>query len=150
MRVFITTIFAAIAVTAIPSAALAQDGFTDYRQAAVDQYGAPSQNPGNGTSGSSAGGNPPSNANPDAPGGQNNGNNGNGNANGRPEPEVLGAGNTEPVAVARPTEAATVERGTLPFTGGSLGVIALIGLTLLAAGLLLAAATRARRRQPAT
>lgn len=138
----------------MPAVAGAQTGFTDYRQAAGDQYGNPPGNP--------PPNNPPSNPPPNNPpgGGVSPGNSGNtprpnnnppsGGARpdtaGRdPDLTLLGARDVQPLAVSAPSSTVTLKRGELPFTGGSLGTLVLIGLALLAAGFLLAAIGRARR-----
>jgi hypothetical protein len=63
---------------------------------------------------------------------------------------VLGGGHTvkRPVAAASIPPAATVKAGgTLPFTGAQLGLFALVGLALLATGLVLRSTGRPAQRR---
>jgi hypothetical protein len=139
----------------MPSVALAQNGFPDYRQAASDQY---PQQPPPGNSGSSG---PPS-GQPGSSNGQ-----GTGGSSGNPKPvhnpgghhhptsgsnksagngAVLGAsGTAAPVAV--PTRPVPAAKGSLPFTGSDLSGLVILALALIAAGLFAGAAARATRRR---
>jgi hypothetical protein len=135
-------------MAAMPSVALAQNGFPDYRQAAADQY--PQQPPpgnsngqGQGTGGSSGNPKPVHN-----PGGQ-------GHHHHTTSPSskksagngaVLGAsGTAAPVAV--PTRPVPAAKGSLPFTGSDLSGLVILALALIAAGLFAGAAARATRRR---
>jgi hypothetical protein len=137
-RRVIAVIAGCAAVAAAPSAALAQSGFTDYRQAAADQY-ATQPPPGGGdqqVAGSSSGSARPAGA----------GHNSNGKTNGSgTEPDT--AAGTAPVAV--PTHAVAPAKGSLPFTGSDLSGLVVLALALIAAGFLLAAVERATRRRRA-
>lgn len=146
------------AVAAGPAAA--DSGFTDYRQAAIDQYGAPSSSPAS-TSASSTGqsfaavqpkavkhagsskGRRPASGHKGAgagsvPSSQRRSPSGS-------RPQVEGISRARPLTVALPSHAGTTQRGTLPFTGDALGLVALVALALLALGLLLAASLRMTR-----
>jgi hypothetical protein len=130
------------AVAVAPSAALAQGGFTDYRQAAADQY--PTQPPpGDTASGGdqqvagSSSGSP-------RPAGAGDHNSGKTNASGTAPDTASG---TAPVAV--PTHAVAPAKGSLPFTGSDLSGLVVLALALIAAGFLLAAVERATRRRRA-
>jgi len=143
-------------MAAMPSVALAQNGFPDYRQAAADQY---PQQPPPGNSGSSG---PPS-GQPGSSNGQ-----GTGGSSGNPKPvhnpggqghhhtasskksagngAVLGASRTAaPVAV--PTRPVPAAKGSLPFTGSDLSGLVILALVLIAAGLFAGAAARVTRRR---
>lgn len=168
MRTLLSALIATVAVAAVPAVAGAQSGFTDYRQAAGHQYDNPPGNP----PPNNTPGNPPSNPPPNNPpgGGVSPGNSGNtprpnrnfgntprpnnnppsggarpGTAGRDPGLSLLGARDVQPLAVSAPSSTITLKRGTLPFTGGALGTLVLVGLALLAAGFLLAAISRARR-----
>jgi hypothetical protein len=132
------------AVMSGPSAALAQNGFPDFRQAAADQY--PAQPP-PGASGSSGGESQT------------------GGSSGSPRPVTTShghkttghgrtnsgasapsnAGGAAPVAV--PTRPVPASKGSLPFTGSDLSGLVVLALVLIAAGLFLAAVARATRRR---
>jgi hypothetical protein len=137
-------------MAAMPSVALAQNGFPDYRQAAADQY--PQQPPpgnsngqgqGQGTGGSSGNPKPVHN-----PGGQ-----GHHHRTTSPSSKksagngaVLGtSGTAAPVAV--PTRPVPAAKGSLPFTGSDLSGLVILALALIAAGLFAGAAARATRRR---
>lgn len=150
---------ACAAVLLVPSAqALAAGGFTDYRQAAADQYGSSSQNPpapDSAPTSGSATGRPTgaikavhqSGGTKHPSGGADHGAGQNG-AGGGASPTVLGAGDRNPVLVtANPSPPRESPSGTLPFTGGALGILVLIALALLATGLLVAAVLRVSRRR---
>lgn len=137
-------------MAAMPSVALAQNGFPDYRQAAADQY---PQQPPPGNSGSSG---PPS-GQPGSSNGHNGGHNGGGHhghttAGAKKSPSNHGAvlgtsvsGGTAPVAV--PTRPVPAAKGSLPFTGSDLSGLVILALVLIAAGLFAGAAARATRRR---
>ena len=151
-----------LAIFAGPAAA--DTGFTNYRQAAVDQYGSPT---GGGSSGSttassvgasSVGSPSVAGSNLGTAGGHkakhgrhpftaqrspSHHRSGTGST-GAPAagPSVKGVSHVRPVSVAVPSQALPAQRGTLPFTGDALGVVVLVALALLALGLLLAAALR--------
>jgi hypothetical protein len=135
-------------MAAMPSIALAQNGFPDYRQAAADQY---PQQPPPGNSGSSG---PPS-GQPGPGNGHNGGHNGNGHhrhttagSKNAARNGVLGtstSGGTTPVAV--PTRPVPAAKGSLPFTGSDLSGLVILALALIAAGLFAGAAARATRRR---
>jgi hypothetical protein len=149
-RKLIVVIAGCAAVVATPSAALAQGAFTDYRQAAADQY--PTQPPpGDTGSGSNQqGGDQQTGGAGGAPtpaGGVQNshGNSGSGNNGSGVGPDRSSGGT--PVAV--PTGAVSPEKGSLPFTGSNLSGLVVLALALIAAGFLLAAVERATRRRRA-
>jgi hypothetical protein len=141
-RRVIAVIAGCTAVAVAPSAALAQGGFTDYRQAAADQY--PTQPPPSDSAsgdnqqvaGSSSGSPRPAGTGPNSAGKTN----GSGT-----EPDT--ASGTAPVAV--PTGAVRPAKGSLPFTGSDLSGLVVLALALIAAGFLLAAVERATRRRRA-
>lgn len=133
----------------------AAGGFTDYRDAAADQYSArnvattsgASQAQGTsapqvvGTAGQGA------SRRPNRP------TSGPGSPERRPaRVDVRGAHaeagtTTAPVvATAAPSPAVAAPTGSLPFTGGALGILTLIALAALATGLLIAAVLRLSRR----
>jgi hypothetical protein len=139
------------AVAVAPSAALAQGGFTDYRQAAADQY--PTQPPqgDNGSGGNQQGGGDQqvggSGGSPRPAGsGHHSGGNNAGKTNGSGTKPYTASG-TAPVAV--PTHAVAPAKGSLPFTGSDLSGLVVLALALIAAGFLLAAVERATRRRRA-
>jgi hypothetical protein len=131
----------------MPSCALAQNGFPDFRQAAADQYPAqppPSQSGSSGgesqTGGSSGVARPVKPGHGHRTNGSKRARRGNGNAK-------AGARGLAPVAV--PTRPVPARKGSLPFTGSDLSGLVVLALILVATGLLLAAASRAtRRRRP--
>jgi hypothetical protein len=139
-------------MAAMPSVALAQNGFPDYRQAAADQY--PQQPPpgnsngqgqgqGQGTGGSSGNPRPVHN-----PGGQGHHHHhtSSGPKKSAGNGAVLGAsGTAAPVAV--PTRPVPAAKGSLPFTGSDLSGLVILALALIAAGLFAGAAARATRRR---
>ncbi len=141
-----------VAMLAIAAPASAQLPFTDSRQAAADQYSIPpqvqqqQQQTAAGTQGTQTG-------NPDAaPGrGVQEERAGSGGRN-----RKTSAGGTapataaKPIAVSAPSNLGADDAGRLPFTGFGLGLVALIGLMLLALGCLIALAERVRRRRQAT
>lgn len=142
----------ALLLGAVAAPAGAAGGFTDYRQAASDQYGSRSQAPSSTTESSQGAGQQTgsgvqgSAVRPRRPGGKRR----------NPIPgertRVLGAhaergrAAAPLVVAARPSAPAPAPRGSLPFTGGALGIVTLVALAALAAGLLGAAALRITRR----
>jgi hypothetical protein len=151
---YIVVLTGCAALAAAPSCALAQGGFTDYRQAAADQY--PTQPPpansgsggrpggaGNGQTGGSSGAPRPAH-NPSA---GHHGSSGHKPRNGSGVKSDTAAGGSQPVAV--PTRPLHSAKGSLPFTGSDLSGLVVLALALIAAGFLLAGAERATRRRRA-
>jgi hypothetical protein len=150
---YIVVLTGCAALAAAPSCALAQGGFTDYRQAAADQY--PTQPPpanngfggrpgsaGNGQTGGSSGAPRPAHN----PSSGHHGSSGHKPGDGSGVKSVSAAG-SEPVAV--PTRPVHSAKGSLPFTGSDLSGLVVLALALIAAGFLLAGAERATRRRRA-
>jgi hypothetical protein len=140
-RRVIAVIAGCAAVAVAPSAALAQGGFTDYRQAAADQY--PTQPP---PSDSGSGDNQQVAGSSGSPRPASGGHHSGGKTNGSGTAPDTAAG-TAPVAV--PTHAVSPAKGSLPFTGSDLSGLVVLALALIAAGFLLAAVERATRRRRA-
>jgi hypothetical protein len=145
---------ALVAVLAMAAPACAQLPFSNSRQAAADQYSVPPQVQAQqqqavaGTQSGAAASNPGT-----APGrgvkeeragsrGRNRRTHAGGTAPARA---------AKPIAVTAPRSLGSDDAGRLPFTGFGLGLVAFLGLLLLALGCLLAVADRARRlRRPAS
>ena len=132
------------AMLALAAPAAAQLPFTDSRQAASDQYSVPpqvQQQQQQGTAGVQSGSNPQS-----TPAQETKEERAGSDRNRR-----TSAGGTapakaaKPIAVSAPSNLGADDAGRLPFTGFGLGLVALIGLLLLALGCLIALAERARR-----
>jgi hypothetical protein len=140
-RNVIAVIAGCAALAVAPSAALAQGGFTDYRQAAADQY--PTQPP-PGNSGSGDDQQVAGSSGSPRPSGSGNHSGGDSNGSGTEPDRASGAA---PVAV--PTHAERPAKGSLPFTGSDLSGLVVLALALIAAGFLLAAVERATRRRRA-
>jgi hypothetical protein len=134
------------ALTVGTSAAVAQNGFPDFRQAAADQY---PQQPPPGNSGSSG---PPS-GQPGPSNGHNGGHNGSGGHQGHGKPgsgarnAVLGASASGRAPVAVPAKPVPAAKGSLPFTGSDLSGLVVLALVLIAAGLFVGAVARATRHR---
>jgi hypothetical protein len=141
----IAVLISCAALAAVPSCALAQGAFPDYRQAAADQYPTqppPANNGSGGQNGGSSGA--PHPAHHPRPGHHGSGGHKPGNASGVKSDT---AGGSEPVAV--PTRPVHAAKGSLPFTGSDLSGLVVLALALIAAGFLLAGAERATRRRRA-
>jgi hypothetical protein len=149
-------------VLALPAAAAAQSGFTDYGRSTADQYGGPPTSP-PGNSGNTPGGtkgNPPPGpaGNPHPHGGAASQGGGKGTkpataGGSRGTRGHKGAGGREGVLAERggrraergaPLPLEHAGRGGLPFTGSDLGLVVLAGIVLAAAGFALRLGLRVR------
>ena len=147
----VAAVAAALACLVLPGAAVAQNGFTDFRQAAQDQYGGPGGGGTNPGGGGNPGGGNPGGGNPGGgkPGGKPKGG---GREQSRPSSRRRGVGaagrrDRRESGSGLPLEDS--RGGSLPFTGLDLTLLVLIGALLVVAGCLAALAERRLRGRAA-